>query len=277
MFLPYKIKSSEIAMLTRSHLLNNDFLRRYNRLKQIVETNVNNVDIATPLINGTHLQEQWFPVDLIDMKFQVFLSHSHSDVNNYILPLASWLYERLGLKCFVDSLFWSYANDLLRKMDNIYAKQPDGYYNYDIRNYTTSHIHAMLSMALMKMMSKTELVLFVDSDNSLQYRQGQPQTPSPWIYEEINFASNLQIQIPDRYIERLIPVCESGGRLNTRFFSAQEQDLHVNYDVDLSKFYEITSDKLNENYRQGNRDTAALDYFHKKSLNSYKRRLRIYG
>lgn len=278
MFLPYKIKSEEIQRLAQEEQINrNNYLRIYESLRETIESCISNVNIREPLIHGSRLQEQWFPVENIDLGFQVFISHSHSDVDNYILPLASWLYERLGLMCFVDSLFWSYANDLLRKMDNIYARQPDGYYNYDIRNYTTSHIHTMLSMALMQMMAKTELVLFVDSDNSLQYVQGQPQTPSPWIYEEINFASNLQMQIPERYFERLTPIYENGGRLNTRCFSAQEQELHVNYDVDLSRFYEITANELFENSSLRNRNTAAMDYFHNKALNSYKRGQRIYG
>lgn len=277
MFLPYKIKSSEIAALTRDYQLNDEFLQIYNRLNKTVKDNIDNVDIAAPLINGTCLQEQWFPVESIDMDFQVFISHSHRDINSSILPLASWLFERFGLMCFVDSLFWAYADTLLNRMDIAYAETSKGHYNYNVRNYTTSHIHAMLSMALMKMMAKTEFVLFVDSDNSLHYRKGQPQTPSPWIYEEINFASCLHMKIPERYIERLTPIYENGGRLNTRYFSEQRRELNINYEVDLSKFYEITSSELFEDNLLNNKGTVAMDYFHNKALEIYKRNQRIYG
>lgn len=79
-------------------------------------------------------------------------------------------------------------------MDKCYAQRRNGNYDYNIYNYTTSHVPTMLSIALMKMMAKTECVLFVDSDNSIKYQKGQSQTLSPWIYEEISLAQNYSWQ-----------------------------------------------------------------------------------
>lgn len=56
-------------------------------------------------------------------------------------------------------------------MDKCYAQRRNGNYDYNIYNYTTSHVPTMLSIALMKMMAKTECVLFVDSDNSIKYQK----------------------------------------------------------------------------------------------------------
>ena len=267
MFLPFTISSEEIKKLTRGHLLNREFLDMYHSAQEVIKSCADINRIKDSLINGTKLQEQWFPVDVEWMNFDVFISHSHKDMTPVILPLASWMYEKLGLKCFVDSLFWLYADDLLKKMDEWYAKQPDGYYNYQTRNYTTSHVHAMLSMALMKMMAKTECVIFVDSDNSIKYQKGDAQTPSPWIYEEINFAQNLQIAIPDRYVSHLIPICESGGALQTRSFSAS---MDIRYDVDLSSFISIKSKDLLTDYIMANRNKKALDYLYSMALELYK-------
>lgn len=278
MFLPYKIKSNEIHTLVKGHRINTNFLKEYDDLKEMVENNVDERQIKADLIKGVTVQEQWFPVDKVPL-FDVFISHSHKDVDKEIIPLASWLYSNLGLRCFIDSLFWQYADKLQNMMDKCYAQKANGNYDYNIRNYTTSHVHTMLSMALMKMMSKTECVLFVDSDNSITYQKGQSQTPSPWIYTEIGFAQNLQMTIPDRYLQRLVPVCENGGRIQMRTFSDGHQ-MNIMYDVDLSQFYEISADTLCSDKRDGNFGNKALDYLHEKALEKYKRRTNrdiIYG
>ncbi|RYT20934.1 hypothetical protein EAJ13_05340 [Bacteroides xylanisolvens] len=104
-FLPYKIKSTEIQYLVKGHLLNRNFLKEYDNLKNMVESNVDERQIEASLIKGVTVQEQWFPVDKV-LRLDVFISHSHKDVNKDIMPLAFWLYSNLGLRCFIDSVFW---------------------------------------------------------------------------------------------------------------------------------------------------------------------------
>lgn len=272
MFLPYKIKSEEIDRLTNRTLLNREFLAEYRKQEGIVHSSVNIEQINQELIQGSRLQEQWFPVNHDGMTFDVFISHSHRDIN-LIEKFASWMWEKLGLRCFIDSMFWKYADDLLKKLDDWYALRPNGEsYSYKIRNYTTSHVHAMLSMALMNMMAKTECVMFVDSDNSITYRKGDAQTPSPWIYEEINFAQNLEMIVPDRYIRRLQPLYEQGGRIQNRCFSQTNQQVNIRYNVDLSDFCELTARDFHNGYTHRYSGNNALDYFHHKALEKYKHR-----
>lgn len=272
MFLPYKIKDSEIKDLIHRELPGKGFCTEYNLINQKIKASIDAVNIEDTIVNGTQLQEEWFPVDFSDMKFDVFISHSHADVRKSVLPLASWFQQNLGLRCFIDSLYWQYADDLLKKFDNYYSYKADKKaYDYQIRNYTTSHVHIMLSMALMKMMDKTECILFVDSDNSIKYKKGDTQTPSPWIYEEISFANNLQIHIPERYLTRLCPIYESGGRLNERYFSATSRP-DIRYSVDLTKFYELSSAFLKSIRYKGDK---ALDEMHNKMLDSCKIEERI--
>jgi len=273
MFLPYKIKDSEIQSLVSGQLLSNSFCSEYHSLRENIRSSISAIDIESTIVNGTQLQEEWFPVDFADMKFDVFISHSHADVNRSVLPLASWLYHHLGLRCFIDSLYWQYADDLLKKFDDYYAyKSQSNTYDYQIRNYTTSHVHIMLSMALMKMMDKTECILFVDSDNSIKYKKGDSQTPSPWIYEEISFANILQIRLPQRYYTRIRPIYESGGRLNERYFSEAARP-DIRYSIDITKFQELTSSFL-QNIK-GLKGEAALDVIHKKVLDSCKIKERL--
>lgn len=268
MFLPYKIKENEIRTLISGKLIDLNYSREYNLLKEKVKTSIDAVDIENTIINGTQLQEEWFPVDFPGMNFDVFISHSHRDVSQSILPLASWFYKNLGLRCFIDSLYWQYADNLLQKFDNFYAyKAESNTYDYQIRNYTTSHVHIMLSMALMKMMDKTECVLFVGSDNSIKYKKGDTQTPSPWIYEEISFANRLQMRIPQRYLVKLRPIFDSGGKLNERYFSEVSRP-EIHYSVDLTKFHELDSSFLRSIVNR--KGEKALDAIHERSLDSCK-------
>lgn len=258
MFLPYKIKDSEIKSLLGTLPIDRRYYDKYFFLEKEVVESISAANVED-IINGTKLQEEWFPVDFSGMEFDIFISHSHADVEKTILPLASWFYEHLGLRCFIDSLYWKYSDNLLKKFDNYYAyKSENKAYDYQIRNYTTSHVHIMLSMALMKMMDKTECILFVDSDNSIKYNKGDTTTPSPWIYEEISFANSLQISIPPRYYTRIRPIYESGGRLNERHFSVQEMP-EIRYSVDLTKFKELNSILLQHVKNNGCKGKEALD------------------
>ena len=98
------------------------------------------------VINGSDLENDWFG----DIDAHIFISHSHID-EKLAISLAGYLFEKHKIKCFVDSCVWEYSNILLRQIDNKYCKNIDSdTYNYDTRNYSTSHVHMMLSCALNK-------------------------------------------------------------------------------------------------------------------------------
>lgn len=137
MFLPYKMTSDSIRGLHHLSLSSHDFAVEYDKCNRIISDYATKT-IQQQTINGTELQELWFPVDELG-EFDVFISHSHKDIDDVVLPFASWLYSHLGLRSFIDSQFWKSADDLLNILDREYAWQPGSRtYNYKIRNFTTS-------------------------------------------------------------------------------------------------------------------------------------------
>lgn len=78
------------------------------------------------------------------------------------------LYDEFKLTAFVDSCVWGYCDDLLKQIDNEYCKKKDGKtYDYELRNYTTSHVHMMLSTALIEMIDNTECIMFYNTPSSV--------------------------------------------------------------------------------------------------------------
>lgn len=243
MFIPFKIKKSTIQTICGNSQYRYDTDYISNRLK----ANINLDTIKQAMIGGTQLQEEWFPSEFYDSQFQVFISHSHSDESE-VKKLAGYLYEHYGLRSFIDSLYWGYVNDLQRSLDDYYASyERDGksYYDYDTRNFLTSNVHIMLSMALMKMMDSCECLIFVDSDNSLKYSKGTKATPSPWIYEEMGYSKRLRVNVPQRYQKKIqVTLNESRERSSYSFmmFSQTEpRQAQFNYEVDLMHFKELFS------------------------------------
>lgn len=119
--------------------------------KKIEFTNVYNDLLKNYLedgtIDGTKLAEEVFAQNSYD----VFLSYSHDD-EDLILILAGLLKDQFDLNVFVDSFYWGSADSLLKEIDDINCKQTDGTYNYAKRNLSTSHVHAMLTSAIIQML-----------------------------------------------------------------------------------------------------------------------------
>lgn len=133
-------------------------------------------------LDGSKMQENWFP----QVEADVFISHSHKDVK-LAIALAGWLKVTFGLTAFIDSCVWGYSDDLLKQIDDDYCfNDKKGTYSYKKRNYSTSHIHMMLSVALTQMIDKAECLFFLNTPNSLTPDPDRNQTESPWIYFEIS-------------------------------------------------------------------------------------------
>ena len=113
MFIPFNINTSVIDLVTRNGKYDYDT----SRIKQRILDNINRDAIKQSLIDGTRLQEEWFPSEYFDSQFEVFISHAHKDETT-VKKLAGFLYEKYGLRSFIDSCYWGYANDLLRDLDN---------------------------------------------------------------------------------------------------------------------------------------------------------------
>ena len=199
-------------------------------------------------IDVKQLEETWFP----EIKAEVFISHSHKD-EKLAICLADWLYDNFGITSFIDSCLWGCANDLLRQIDNqmcMRKKANDGKitYNYNKRNVSTAHVHIILSMALQKMIDKTECLFFLNTPNSVKLEDNSSGmlTSSCWIYNEILFSKLVKRRKPERYKLRTANILESVERFSYEL----ETDHLINIsEIELKK-WKIESDKktyLNSN------------------------------
>lgn len=141
-------------------------------------------------LDGDEIQKHLFPEDNID----IFLSHSHGNADE-VIKLAIIL-ENKGLNVFVDSCVWGNAFDLLKVIDNKYCRNyDDSAYDYDKRNYSTSHVYMMLNTALHKMIDRCEMFLFLGTPNSVSVKNGikdQQSLKSPWIFSELAFIQHTR-------------------------------------------------------------------------------------
>lgn len=191
------------------------------------------------VIDGDLLKSWSFPLKF-NKEYHVFISHSHAD-EDAAKSLAAHIEQRYHLNCFIDSLVWKNAFEILNEIDSIYSKNPDDiYYDYNKRNYTTAHVYAMLSLSLMEMIQKTECCILIgngDSINLHDVRGGS--TISPWVYEEICYMNNLPKRTPRNLPER-------------RDFSDKRLDeaqlFQVKYTANLREFNSLTWDDLNIAY-----------------------------
>ena len=145
------------------------------------------IDNDDGILNSSLIEKDWFP----SINSHIFISHSHKN-EKIAVSLAGYLNEKFGLECFIDSIIWGYSNDLLKEIDKKYCLlENKKTYDYDKRNNSTSHIHTILSMALLKMIDKTECLFFLNTPESIPIEDtinNKSFTSSPWIYSEIKFS-----------------------------------------------------------------------------------------
>ena len=177
------------------------------------------------IIDGKRLRNFVFPID----NYDVFISYSHDDLEK-AKQFAAWLKEKYEYSVFLDSFVWNSADGLLREIDNRYCKQRNGLYNYQRRNYSTAHIHTMLSMSIMEIIKQSKVGILIDSHHSINLESlrnsNQAKTLSPWIYQEIMFMRQFATNRP-----------------STRMFSSENlnEDLQIAHSVDLSDFAPLTA------------------------------------
>lgn len=180
------------------------------------------------IIDGEKLQNFVFPTD----NYDIFISHSHDDLE-IAKQFAAWLKEKYDYSVFLDSFVWNSADGLLQEIDNLYCKQRNGLYNYRKRNYSTAHIHTMLSMSIMEIIKNSSAGIFINSPHSINLRNlsnnNRAKTLSPWIYQEIMFMRQFANKTP-----------------STRMFSCENlnEGLQIARTVDLSDFTPLTARDL---------------------------------
>lgn len=175
---------------------NQEYIKECKKRGELIKEKLKNqlVDIlaavtdANGIIDGEQLSNTWFPI----AKKDVFISHSHND-EDLALTIAGILNDKFGLSVFIDTTIWGSADELLQAIDDKYCMQENGTYNYAKRNFSTSHVHAMLTTAIMQAMDHAEAIFFLNTSNStyrLKNAFAKEHTLSPWIYEEIVCAKD---------------------------------------------------------------------------------------
>lgn len=213
----------------------------YSETQHVVETDLKKFEDADGIIQAEEIINNWFP----NIKAEVFLSHSHKDKDT-VVGLAGWLKKKFGLHSFIDSTVWGHSNRLLKIIDNKYCKNKSGdYYDYELRNRSTSHVHMMLSTALSEMIDRCECIIFVNTQNSFKpadYLKNTGKTESPWIYSEIAMTRLLRQKSPEEHRQGEFFESRSGA---LEHFDVTK-NLHINYPVDALHLTPLTPDDLSK-------------------------------
>lgn len=194
-------------------------------------------------IDGSAMKSNWFQIEKVD----IFISHSHKDIDK-VIAFAGWLYDEFKLTAFIDSCVWNYCDDLIKQIDDEYCKIKDGTtYDYDLRNYTTSHVHIMLSTALTEMIDNTECIMFYNTPQSVSLaddlqiikNQEKKVTLSPWIYHELAMTLFARKCKPNRSVATLENVLVHKN-------ISERNNVNIEYDIDkyLDEMIPITSREL---------------------------------
>lgn len=261
-----KMEKQYFLNVTDADIINFD--KEIEELKKIIRTNIDKTTVLPRTtdnkVDGSKLINDWFP----NYEAQVFISHSHLDTRT-AKRLACWLKNTFNLIAFIDSTIWGSADELLNKIDNKYSvlrreKNGEITYNYKTRNYTTSHVHMMLSTALVDIMNSTECIFFLNTPASLTVNEVKEQkTNSPWIYNELKIASIIKKQHPRQEILR------KQFEKRTDVFNEQEK-LEILYPVnqELALFDTLDADQLEQwedSYNNSFDDSHPLDILYFKN------------
>ena len=193
-----------------------------------IDTELNKFRTNDGIIDGRKLTNNWFP----SINTDVFISHSHKDFDTALI--VAGLLESIGINSFIDSCVWGYSGDLLKAIDNIYCKnRTSNTYNYKKRNYSTEHVHMMLTIALTKMIYNTECLLFLQTPNSIYPEDSIPDicdkvTLSPWIYAELEMTGLIK----QRNVKE--------HRILQKAFSEATEDLKIVYSSDNKNLEQLS-------------------------------------
>ncbi|RVZ24136.1 TIR domain protein [Helicobacter pylori] len=174
------LKPSTRCSNNQVHQINEAAKKIYELIKKAKHSND---DI---ILNHNEIKEAFFSPFKPQLKnAQVFLSHSHADINK-ALEVKNYLENQIKRKVFIDSLFWDYKDDVLNKL----AK-------YDDISRIEDAFTLILRESLQDMIKKCPYFVFLQSKNSVS-NQGLSRnqdllkiTYSAWIYEELKIANTL--------------------------------------------------------------------------------------
>lgn len=230
-------------------IIKNDKAKVDKQLEDFTEIDENGMEY----INISEIKEIYFPI--LD-NYDIFISHSHNDLD-YAKQLAVLFYCNYKLKAFIDAPIWEYCDKLIRLIDNKYCvkefrnKKPD-LYDYQKRNITTSHVHMILSNALMQMIDKCKYFFFINTENSIipeiKSEEFVKRTKSPWIYNEIMVTKLIQKKpVPFNFGEEDLSINE-------------QENVNMIHEIDLEHLFKINLSAL-LNFGNGNDLCNNLDKY----------------
>ncbi|PUD55839.1 TIR domain protein [Helicobacter pylori] len=183
------------------------------KIRNILKKHGSRKDI---ILNHRELQEAFFSPFKPQLKnAQVFLSHSHADINK-ALEVKYYLENQTKRKVFIDSLFWDYKNDILKEIKKHYI---------DVSKIEDAFT-LILRESLQDMIEKCPYFVFLQSKNSVSNQGLSRITYSAWIYEGLRIANTFI----------------TGTTLKESHIKA----MHISYDVTnlLRRFKPISLDGL---------------------------------
>ncbi|MGM5629875.1 hypothetical protein O2K51_03150 [Apibacter raozihei] len=209
----------------------------FNDTKAKVKSTLDDYLLDNKRLDGDKIISEWFP----EVKAHIFLSHSHKD-EKWAFLLAGFFHEAFNIYTFIDSAVWGYSDNLLKQFDNRYCKDSDSYYNYEKRNYSTTHVHMMLSNSLNRMIDNCECIMFLNTPNSITTsNEINNKTDSPWIFSEINTSIIVQKKTPKR-LQQKVKVFSSNQMKMLN--ESDQQQLLIDYNVELSHLMNLNAHDL---------------------------------
>ncbi len=241
--------------------------RNYDTMEIYAKKDIDKYIDINETLDATEMKSDWFP----EIEADIFISHSHID-EKLAIGLAGWLYDKFGLKSFIDSCVWGYSDKLLKTIDDKYCLSENSApsYSYEKRNFSTSHVHMMLSTSLTSMIDKTECILFLNTSNSTSTTNDtiKNETNSPWIYSEVLMSKLIRkTGLSQDRIKNIVSTQKDK-------YTFENSTLEVKYDLGLKHLIELnTSDLTNwDDFNKKYKDVGinALDTLYMmKNVNIY--------
>lgn len=243
---------------------NGEYSQLLSERREKIVDKFNEVLLNNGKIDGDKIIEEWFPTG----KYHVFISHSHKDLE-LAEAFANWLYEKFKITSFLDSHVWGYANNLLKELNEKYAKNGEDTYAYQPAISNAAHVYLMLSTALTEVIDKSECLFFINTENALENMkiegsQDESRTASPWIMHELKTAALIRRHLSldrEEYVTKGLS-CESFkesadfsfsvptehlSKIDENSLSTWVNDCCVEYDsVSLSQFLQCINDEKKE-------------------------------